>query len=181
MKRLVLIGALSIAAAAPDVSPASARGFYGPPNFAAGRSMPAGTFIRMATISDTFEIESSRMALAKSRHPAIRDFARRMVADHGATSATLRRVVVARYGPTPPRLLDIRRTRLLNRLAAVTPGPRFDRLYTRLQVQSHREAVALHSSYANAGRDRALARVAARAVPIVRDHLAHARHLASGR
>jgi predicted outer membrane protein len=51
--------------------------------------MSSEQFRQTALITDTFEIESSRMALNKSRNPAIRSYAQEMIADHQQTTAAL--------------------------------------------------------------------------------------------
>lgn len=51
--------------------------------------MSADQYRQMAMIGDTFEIESSRLALSRSRNPAIRRYANMMVSEHGQMSAAL--------------------------------------------------------------------------------------------
>jgi predicted outer membrane protein len=51
--------------------------------------MDPAAFRQRALVTDTFEIESSRLALARSRNPAVRSFAEMMIADHQQTSAAL--------------------------------------------------------------------------------------------
>jgi predicted outer membrane protein len=72
--------------------------------------------------------------------------------------------------------LDARKSAMLNQLASAT-GSRFDRLYGDMQRQSHREAVALFSSYAQAGQDPAMVNFARQALPHLETHLAEARRL----
>jgi predicted outer membrane protein len=47
------------------------------------------SFRMMASMSDGFEIESSRLALERSRNPRVLAFARRMIQDHSMTTAAL--------------------------------------------------------------------------------------------
>lgn len=49
----------------------------------------ADGFRSAAMMSDSFEIESSRLALERSRNPRVRSFASMMVRDHSATTAAL--------------------------------------------------------------------------------------------
>jgi predicted outer membrane protein len=51
--------------------------------------LTATDFRQQALISDSFEIESSRLALQKSRNPRIRSFASMMIRDHSMTTAAL--------------------------------------------------------------------------------------------
>ena len=65
---------------------------------------------------------------------------------------------------------------MLNQLAS-TSGPQFDRPYGQAQRMAHQEALALHSTYAQAGTDPALRQFAALVVPHLEHHAAEARRL----
>ena len=83
MKAYVALAALMAAIA----TPAAAQ-----PAMAPAGAVPALTpqsFRAAAVISDTFEIESSRIALERSRNPRVRDFAQQMIRDHTMTSQAL--------------------------------------------------------------------------------------------
>ncbi len=73
--------------------------------------------------------------------------------------------------PMPPEKMA-----MLNQLAS-TSGPQFDRLYGQAQRMGHQEALALHTSYAQAGSDPSLRQFAASVVPHIEHHLADARRL----
>jgi predicted outer membrane protein len=55
----------------------------------AGEATSTQQFRAEAVRGDAFEIESSRMALERSRDPHVRAFARRMIQDHSQTTAAL--------------------------------------------------------------------------------------------
>jgi predicted outer membrane protein len=84
MKKSLVFAAL-LACAAP---PALAQGMVmaAPPAMA---PMSTEAFRMMAMQSDVFEIESSRLALQRSRNPAVQRFAQMMIGDHAATSQAL--------------------------------------------------------------------------------------------
>lgn len=73
--------------------------------------------------------------------------------------------------PLPPDKMA-----MLNQLAS-TSGSQFDRLYGQAQRMGHQEALALHSSYAQAGNDPSLRQFAASVVPHIEHHLEDARRL----
>jgi predicted outer membrane protein len=77
--------------------------------------------------------------------------------------------------PLPPD-----KTAMLNQLAS-TSGPQFDRLYGQAQRMGHQEALALHSSYAQAGNDPSLRQFAASVVPHIEHHAMDAQRLPGGR
>lgn len=60
---------------------------FSAPAFA--QTMDSRTFRTMAMQSDAFEMTTSRLALERSRNPAVRSYAQRMISDHGQTSQAL--------------------------------------------------------------------------------------------
>ncbi len=174
MRRYITLAAVMTALA----SPAAAQHMMAPAAPAAAPMMlTPDTYRMMAMISDSFEIESSRLALQRSRNPRIRAFANMMVRDHSMTSQAL--MGGMQMGGMAPAL-DSRHAAMLNQLGAAS-GPQFDRLYGQMMVMSHQEALALHGSYAQAGTDPALRTFAASVTPHIRHHLAMARRLPGAR
>jgi putative membrane protein len=144
---------------------------------AAQQRVDAMTFVRMATASDSFEIQSSQLALQRSSDPRVRAFAQHMVNDHSMTSAALSQSAPMQVAFTSPfGLLDPKHAAMLSQLAALS-GPSFDRLYAQMQLAGHREAVALFSSYGATGDDARLVSFARTTLPRLRHHLAMARRL----
>lgn len=139
-------------------------------------------FQQQVMISDTFEMESSRLALEKSRSSAVQQFARSMINDHGKTSARLKELTTgstaAPSQPTMPGMLDTRHRAMLEQLSAAS-GPTFDQMYVQLQIQAHEEAVQLFGNYAQTGTDPSLRTFAAQTLPTLEAHLAAARQLAN--
>jgi putative membrane protein len=175
MKRYGVLAAVMAALA----TPAAAQQMTAAP-MAAPTMLTPQTYRMMAMVSDAFEIESSRLALERSRNPRIRSFANTMVRDHSMTSqALMGGVQMAAMGGMAPSL-DARHAAMLNQLASAS-GPQFDRLYARMQVMAHQEALALHGGYAQAGTDPALRAFAGQVTPHIRHHLAVARRLPGGR
>src|SRR5437868_74337 len=120
MKRLVLlVTGLLLGAATATVARAQ-----DPMAAPMGPMMPMNSpmFREMATVSDTFEIQSSRLALARSHTSAVRAFARHMIHDHTMTSAALRAIPIGYAGPpqlvavatSPGGALDARRSAMLS-------------------------------------------------------------------
>ena len=131
-------------------------------------------FAQNMMMSDKFEIASSRLALDKSRDPAVRGFARDMIGAHSETSNELKAVVdhtVLSNEVTPPPALDPRRMRMYRALEA-SFGPDFDREYIAQQIAAHHETLAYMDGYARHADMEQLQRFAAHTVPVIRDHLA---------
>ena len=72
--------------------------------------------------------------------------------------------------------LDAQKVGMLNQLAAAD-GRQFDRLYGRMQAASHQEALALFTSYAQAGDDPAMRAFAQQTIPHLEMHYSQARRL----
>lgn len=134
----------------------------------------ATDYVKMAADSDMYEIQSSKLALRKSKNPQVKDFAREMIADHMTTTKSLMAALV-----NPDRKIAKPSMQLsaanASKIALLKQAPKgsFDQLYMQQQLQSHQTAWALHKGYATDGTDPALKQVASTAVPIVERHLQH--------
>jgi putative membrane protein len=131
----------------------------------------APTYVPAAAMSDLYEIESSKLAVQRASSPAIKKFAQQMITDHTATTAKLKATLkTAKLDITPPQALDSRRQGMIDNLKA-TSAADFDKTYVDQQTNAHREAITLHSGYAEDGENAPLKQLAASAVPIIRHHL----------
>jgi len=131
------------------------------------RAAPA--FVAMAASSDLYEIESSRMALQRTRVPMLRMHAEMMIRDHTNTTAQLKAAAASAGLGVPAQMLPMH-SAMLNQLSR---SANFDATYRTQQVTSHRQALALHDNYLRRGDVPQLRGVAAAAVPVVRGHLDH--------
>jgi putative membrane protein len=174
----MLLAALLAAALSSPVAAASTK-----------PRLDAAAFRQAAMSSETFEIESSRLALQRTASPRVQRFAERMVQDHSMIVTAFTNNpgplgTVAATAPVVPPVTDTvgsaesegssrmepRHTAMLSQLAAAQ-GRAFDRLYKRMQIQVHREAIALYTGYARTGDVPVLARLARRTLPHLRTHL----------
>src|SRR3954466_14171588 len=73
----------------------------------------AAEFVPTATSSNLFEIESSRLALQRSRDPEVRRFAQQMIRDHNAASRRMTSVVRRAGLPTPPPSMNAKHQQML--------------------------------------------------------------------
>lgn len=139
----------------------------GPEATMTARTAPA--FVAAAASSDLYEIESSRLALRRSRSAGLRMHAEMMIRDHGNMGAQLREAAASSGIGVPARMLPMHAA-MLDELAR---SPDFDAAYRSQQVSSHRQALALMERYARRGDVPQLRGVAAAAVPVIRGHLDH--------
>jgi putative membrane protein len=118
-----------------------------------------------------FEIQSSELALQKSKNQGIRNFAERMIKDHGQSSKELTKLVQsANLNLAPPTELDQEHAMLLRDLRQLT-GEHFDRSYLRLQVSGHHQALVLHDNYIRTGSNPQLKAFARKVVDVVQSRV----------
>ncbi len=165
MKHFIIAGtllALSVPASsfAQDAKPAAAMNMS---------DLSASQYVEMAASSDMFEIESSKVAAQKAQSDDVKSFAGHMVSDHSATTKDLMAAAKAE-GIEMPKAMMPKHMAMVEDLMA-TDAAGFDAAYIRAQTMAHEEAVALHTAYSKTGKDAALKAVAAKAVPIVTEHL----------
>jgi putative membrane protein len=126
--------------------------------------------------SDGFEIVTGHLALQRTQNSEVRAYAQGMVEHHGLTSDRL--LAAARKAGVAPPPAPLSRPKLAAfDVLQAQVGFAFDRAYIDAQIASHEQALALHSGYAQAGREPRLRRTAAQAVPVVNEHLSEARRL----
>ena len=134
-------------------------------------------FVQQAASSDMFEIRSSQLALQRSRSPAVRRFAQRMIADHTKSSQQLAAMAPAK-GIVLPSDLDPEQQRMM---AALDNTRRiFDSEYFRQQAFAHQAAVAAYQTEISSGYDADLRGFAQQTLPIIQDHLAMAERMRQG-
>lgn len=167
-RRAILAAAFAAPIAAPALSQSLLERF-------AGTGVGANTFVQVATISDNFEIESSRILLARSTHPQIREFAQRMIEHHMMISTELRALPEATT--RVPAQLDDRHQAMLATLRSQESEDMLNRYYVQQQIEGHQEAVLAYETYANSGDVPALRAFAQKHAPTIRSHLDQARAL----
>ncbi|BBK40469.1 hypothetical protein STVA_04890 [Allostella vacuolata] len=143
-------------------------------------SSAATEFVRKAAIGNLFEIETSRLALERTQSAEVRAFARQMIDDHGKLAAQMRQTLQQPNRGVPvPTELDPPHAGKLDALRK-SEGGEFDRRYLGMQLQAHKQALALHRAYAERGDQPELRSFAETARAIVERHLRHVEALAAG-
>ncbi|MBV8978075.1 MAG: DUF4142 domain-containing protein [Alphaproteobacteria bacterium] len=182
-KRYFLSVAAAIVLAAPMALAEAGAGSHGAVTAGAAAdgkpAMPLNLngFVNSAATSDLYEIEASKLAEQRATDPAVKSFARKMVAAHTGTSDKLKSALSAlNSNVTPPTALDNRRQGLIDDLRGARPGE-FDRRYLSQQVDAHKEALALMRNYAKNGDQPAIEKLAADTAPVVQSHLEMAQQL----
>lgn len=131
----------------------------------------AAQFVPMATSTNLFEIESSRLALERARNPQVRRFAQQMIRDHNVATRRMTAVVTSSGLPMPAPAMTARHQAML---ASVQGAADFDGAYMGAQVMAHQESIALFTSYGSNGDVPQLAAFARQTLPNLQRHLDHA-------
>jgi putative membrane protein len=149
-----------------------------------GVSPMAGTsatdYVKLAADGDNYEIQSSKLALARSKRADVKALARQMITDHMQSSKSL---IAALSNPdrkiTPPSMALSTDNMSKIQLLKKAPRASFDNLYIQQQMQAHQMAWSLHKGYATTGTDPALKQIASTAVPIVEMHIQNLKGMTS--
>ena len=137
------------------------------PRPARPQAITAATYVALAASIDLFVVRSSELALQRSSSARIHEFASQEIAAHNGLGSQLS-FAGRRLDLLPSAKLQPQYQALLDRLET---APNFDATYRQEQLQVHRQALALHSNYAAAGRSPTLRPVAKAAIPIIQRHL----------
>ena len=130
----------------------------------------AADFVPMAAIGNTFEIQSSNLALQKSKNGAIRAFATKMGEDHSTAASKLAAAVDQSETKTQvPLDLDASHEDMLRQLEA-SQSPDFDALFIQMQTKAHDEAIALFEAFSSNGPDGPLKDFASKTLPTLKEH-----------
>ncbi|WMT92816.1 DUF4142 domain-containing protein [Pelagibacterium sp. H642] len=133
-------------------------------------------FADSAASSNTFEIESSELAINTSQNEEVVAFAEQMVTDHTAAGEQMM-AAAEEDGITPASEMEELHQTQIEELSALQ-GEEFDQAYIAAQVAAHRSAVALFESFSTDGQESALKSFAAETLPTLEQHLEHITQMA---
>jgi putative membrane protein len=139
-------------------------------------------YVNLASASDLYEIESSRLALDRTEDAEVRQFAEMIIADHERSTQQLR---TAAGQSQPPLIvsptLSQDQQRSLETLRGAGRGADFDREYLMQQVSAHERALGMALGYAETGENEAMREHARNSAGPMQQHLQRARQLAETR
>jgi len=163
MNKLV-IAALAIISLAGLVSPLQARS-------KAQAVTNAEEFAQELKSAGQFEIESSVLALQRTKDEAIRQFAQKMIHDHTEAAGKLTETLKQANLPEPAYGQDAEHKDLFNTLFVAEQEPQFVAQYVQDQIQGHEKVVALIEAYLKDGDNEALKQYASTILPMIKEHL----------
>jgi putative membrane protein len=136
-----------------------------------GISPSTADFIKEATMSNMFEIQSSQLAEQKSVDPKVKAFAEEMVKDHSKADGELKQLVSSgSVSGDVPAKLDSSHQSMLDKLKGLD-GSQFAKAYEDDQESGHKDAVSLFKRYADGGDNPKLKDWAAKTLPTIQAHL----------
>ena len=136
-------------------------------------------FLKEAAGGGAAEVRLGRLALDKAASPEVKQFAQRIVEDHGKANEQLKAAVAAQGVSVSAEMpADARKS--YERLSKLS-GDAFDRAYVQDMVKDHRKDVTLFEDQAKNGKDPALKQFAQATLPTLQAHLQMAERLVRGR
>jgi putative membrane protein len=144
---------------------------------ATSKTVTPQSFATQAAVIGKAEIELGQLAAQKSQDKRVREFAERMVKDHQAADAKLKKIA-AQANLKLPQSLDAEHDMLKQKLSGLE-GKAFDREYAKAMAKGHDKAVALFESASQATQLPAdLKEFAAATLPTLKEHdeMAHSLH-----
>ena len=135
-------------------------------------------FLTKTAAGNLFEIESSKLALSKTKSEQIRTFANEMVKDHTAAGTKFKQAVSEAKLKAPAEALAPEQQTTMVDLKA-EEGPAFERDYVNQQYKAHVQTVDMFQAYADNGDNPRLKQFAREMLPTLKTHLDHATNLRS--
>ncbi|PBB65958.1 hypothetical protein CK228_24825 [Mesorhizobium sp. WSM4312] len=127
----------------------------------------AQDFVTKAAIGGMFEVQSSKVVQDKIQDQTLKDFAQKMISDHGAANAKLESIAGEQKLQVPADLDASHKTDVDKLKSAPAP---VDRPYADLQKAAHADAVSLFETYAKDGDNPALKAFASETLPTLKMH-----------
>ena len=145
--------------------------YFAAPTLAqAAASTQTADFVRKASIGNIFEIESSKLAVARTSAKEVKNFALMMMADHTQLGDQLKKTLASSdTGLSVAEKPDDQLQKTLDSLKAA-PTTAFDNLYVQAQSKAHDDAVSLFADYADSGDNMDLKNFASSAIPTLKKH-----------
>jgi putative membrane protein len=135
-----------------------------------GTSRPVSTehFVNTAVASDAFEINSSKLIAGKTHDKQVKQLASQLADDHMKSSQQLKTVLADNVMRRPSSLMTTDQKQTFDRLKKES---HFNGDYLDVQMQVHKDAIALFECYASSGDNEALRHFAAKTLPTLKKHL----------
>lgn len=141
----------------------------------AGMSSRDQKFITEKAMSGMMEVELGRWAAQKGSSEQVKEFGRRVVADHSTVNAELKQLASTK-GITLATELDAKHQSNVRKISRLT-GEEFDKAFSKMMLKSHEDSVKDFEKQSTSGEDAELKAFASKTLPTLQEHLQMARAL----
>jgi len=141
-----------------------------------GKEKAGQEFATKASAAGLAEVNISQLATTRSRNAAVREFAQRMLVDHGKANRELLDMA-NRQQIALAKTMDDKHQKMFEKLSKLE-GAEFDRAYMDGMVKDHEEAVKLFEDESKNGKNDALKEWSGKTLPTLKKHLEMARDVA---
>lgn len=174
------LGACALLTLAPPLMAQTAPGFAttGATGATTTTTPPAGArleradrrFLERAAEGGMAEVALGQVARERATDPQVKAFAQRIEEDHGKANQALMQLAGTK-GVELPKEPERGARRDAERMAAMKPGPDFDRAYMKHMVDDHKKTVTEFGKAAREARDPEVKAFAAKTLPTLENHL----------
>ena len=138
---------------------------------------PDKAFVQAATMSNSTEIDTGKMATEQSYNSQVKSYGRTMLTDHSLMTVKLK--IATPHGAAAPK--DNSDTALIRSLKPLR-GTAFDRAYLqKVGLEAHRKTIAAFEAEAQNGKVQDLKDLAANSLPKLKEHYQMAKDLIAGK
>lgn len=132
------------------------------------QKLSAQEFVDKAASGGMFEVESSKLAQDKAKRADVKQFAKKMIDDHGKANKELEQTAQKANLKVPKEMASKHKSDLDKlRQAQAT---QFDEAYIDAQAAAHREAIDLFTDYSKSGDNKELQQFAGKTLPTLQQH-----------
>jgi len=140
------------------------------------KASPDEKFVKEAAMGSLAEVEIGRLAAQKATSAEVKQFAQRMVDDHGKANAQLS-TLAAKKSIAPPSELTGKEKKTIEKLSKASAED-FDRTYMKMMVDDHKKDVAEFKKAVSSATDSDVKAFASETLPTLEDHLRLAQQIA---
>ena len=189
-KQSTLKRLLAVSVAAAMFGPFAVQAQTAPAGQAASSATAAATPAKLTSadrkaitdmgMSNMAEVEMGKLAQSKSQNAGVKEFAQKMVDDHGKALGEVQTLAQSK-GVTLPTELDAKHKAMAAKLEKLS-GDAFDKAYVKQGgVGAHKETLAKLQKASKAAKDSDVKAQVDKTIPVVQTHLKHAEDLAKGK
>ena len=133
--------------------------------------LPSGEerFMKEAASGGLMEVELGKVAAEKGSHQRVKDFGKRMQADHSKANEQLKKIA-AKKGVDLPTEPSGEHKSTMDKLTKLS-GAEFDREYMDAMVEDHKEDIEKFQTQADKGKDPDVKKFASDSLPVLKKHL----------